>query len=61
MEEWIRNNVLMCLEPLFEHYSKNITLCWNNDNKTGMETWIKQIEALINFIDGVEEEDYINV
>ena len=53
MEKVIRENILNCLSPLFGQYVENIDMCWNNNNPEAMKVWMKQIQEIMNFIDGI--------
>ena len=62
IDEWfdeknkIRNYIIDSTTHLFELYSSNIDMCLRNDNKEACWFWIKAIEKLINFIDGMTNE-----
>lgn len=54
----IREIILNILEPRLQEHVNKINKCLGNKNSNELETnnaemWIKQIEATMNFIDGI--------
>lgn len=47
-----RENIFMCLRSRITQYCKNIDKNLKNGNKEGAKTWIKQLGAIIGFVDG---------
>jgi len=47
-----RNNILQCLESRIAGYVKLIDLNWTNGNKEEATKYMKQIQAILDFIDG---------
>ena len=57
MENVIRDIIFECCTWRIEYYSESIDINLRNDNKKGAMSFIKQIENLLNFIDGVKQND----
>jgi len=53
MEEWVRDIILKCLEPLFSLYFKNIQKCLELNRIEYLDIYAKQVEGIFNFIDSV--------
>jgi hypothetical protein len=48
-----RNSILQTVKPLTDDYIQKIDMNLRNDNPDGAKIFIKQLQSIIDFVDGI--------